>query len=85
MRRIDKEKKIEYNFQEIYFQLLASKISSFVVTPLDWIEKDDSYVLVMENPSDVVNLRQFATGFPGGCLPEDLARSIFCQLTEVCT
>ena len=58
-------------------------MSTFVVSPLDWIEKEDSYVLVMESPSDTVNLRQFATGFPERCLPEDLARRIFSQLTEV--
>jgi hypothetical protein len=58
-------------------------VSTFVVSPLDWIEKEDSYVLVMENPIDTVNLRQFAKGFPERSLPEDLARRIFSQLTEV--
>lgn len=66
---------------EIYFHMTASGAPG-VVKALEFFERRTSWVLIMEKPSNSIDLFEFSSQF--GALSEDAAKIIFRQVVESC-
>nr|CAB3264884.1 serine/threonine-protein kinase pim-3-like [Phallusia mammillata] len=75
--------KLDGRVVPIEFELLhraATSGNKGVIGMLDWYERRNSYILVMERPQPVIDLFDYLNQH--GALPENVARNIFRQIVE---
>ena len=65
---------------EIYFHFQASKVTNLVVKPLDWFETRSSFVLVMEEFENGIDLFELSKLY--GAIKEKSVKVIFHQIVE---